>query len=189
MVVIEGIRRSGKSHTLEVLGANKPDLYYYKDKGVMYAMKKSIDVDDYVIGRDLTYAQLFYNLPVAAFKNLVFDRQYWTSYVYGQFYRDKYNKEFWVDHIHSVENMYGELLENICIVLITLSDDDFKRIAEMQRQKDHLESADIDGYKRQYELYQELLDISNAAVVKLPAFQSDDEILKSLEKALQTKLL
>lgn len=189
MVIIEGIRRSGKSHTFEVLEEHKPELYYHKDKGVIHAMKRGISVDDYVIGRDMTYAQLFYKLPTAAFKNIVFDRQYWTSYVYGQFYRDKYNKDFWMDHIHAVENEYAEMLDNVCVVLITLKDTDFKYIAEMSRQKDHLESTNIDEYKRQYELYQELLDISNVAVVKMPAFQPETEILGLFEKALQTNIL
>lgn len=180
MIVIEGIRRSGKTHTVDIIKSNNKNLIFYKDLGVMYAMKNGIDVDDYVIGRDLSYAQLFSNTQPDIFNNIFFDRQYLSSYVYGQYYRDKYDKVFWRDHIRRVEELYAKagILNKIEILFIQLSDTDIDNIHKIKRNKDHLEDENTDGYKRQYELYQEALSITSAKLNFIKGFKEEEYITK-----------
>jgi len=180
LIVIEGIRRSGKTYLVDTIKNKNNDVIFYKDRGVMYAMKNNIDVDDYVIGRDLTYAQLFSNTKPDIFNNIVFDRQYLSSYVYGQYYRNKYNKVFWRDHIRKVENLYESagILDQIKILFIELDESDFEKIANMNRNKDHLENNNIVEYKEQYYLYKEALSITKANVSYIKAFQDSEKINK-----------
>lgn len=184
MIVIEGIRRSGKTHTIETVKENMANRYlspiFYKDIGVPFAMNNGLSVDDYVIGRDLAYAQFLSLVKPAEFQLLVFDRQYLTTYVYGQFYRSNYSKEFYRQHIEHVESFYKEagLINKMYTIFIELKEKDFERIAEMDRKKDILEDSDIEGYKKQYELYQEAIDLTGTNVVRLPAFQNKNRILE-----------
>jgi thymidylate kinase len=184
LIIIEGIRRSGKTHTIETIKESMTDRYlppiFYKDKGVPFAMNNGLSVDDYVIGRDLAYAQFLSFVKPAEFQLLVFDRQYLTTYVYGQFYRSNYSKDFYKQHIEHVESFYKEagLIKKMYTMFIKLKEKDFERIAEMDRKKDVLEDSDIEGYKKQYELYQEAMDITRTNVVELPAFQDENKILE-----------
>lgn len=175
MVILEGTRRSGKSYTTKFIEDNFAFYNVYKDQGIRILQDTAslVDVDDYVIGRDLAYAQLMKIMPDKMIKRIFFDRQYLSSYVYGQFYRDKYNKQFWTDHIHRVEEVYGEnfLKNSMMIIFIELESWHFEKIAKLNRKKDVFECDNIDSYKRQYELYQEVLDITQAPVFKMKAFQ------------------
>ncbi len=173
MVILEGIRRCGKSYTTSFVETNFPFYVVYKDEGINIIKGSPVDIDDYVVGRDLAYAQLISEMPTKAIKRLFFDRQYLSSYVYGQFYRNKYDKSFWVNHIKQVEEIYGKefISQYLSIVFIELEDTDFEKIANIQRNKDSLETNDIDAYKRQYELYQEALEITTVPTYRMKAFQ------------------
>jgi thymidylate kinase len=188
MIIIEGIRRAGKTFTINTIKKYCPGMIFYKDTGLEYAKELELDIDDYVISRDLTYSQLIPSLPKFANSNLVFDRQYYSSYVYGQFYRNKYSKEFWQEHVERVENEYDEFLDNIIIMFLTLKNEDFRKIAEMDRQKDDLEDKDENSYLKQYELYNEVANISKARIYNLKAFQSEDYIKSEFEKVLKLSL-
>jgi thymidylate kinase len=187
MIIIEGIRRSGKTYTLETVQRNFKDVIHYKDKGMRMIKDTEIDPDDYAIGRDMAYAQLFPTIPFIIFNRMIVDRQYWSSYVYGQFYRGRYDKEFWMEHIHRVENLLFQegIDRHIHILLIKPDEDDFKRMAEMGRQKDWLEDDNIESYKQQWRLYEELLEISSANVRFLKPFQDEEYIVKTVHKILQ----
>lgn len=184
MIIIEGVRRSGKSFTVEVIQKNYPDWVYYKDYGMRIIKDTEIDPDDYAIGRDMAYAQFFPKIPFIVFDRMFVDRQYWSSYVYGQFYRKRYSKEFWTEHIERVENtMFQEgVWEHIHILLIKPDGDDFKRIAEMGRQKDWLEDENIESYKQQWKLYEELLSFSSANVRFLRPFQDEEYIIDTVKR-------
>lgn len=183
MLIIEGgCRKAGKSFTISVLRRAYPNFIFYKDNGMKFIADTEVDPDDYVIGRDLAYAQI---LPIIydefLINNLIFDRQYWSSYVYGQAWRSRYSKNFWVSHIRRVEDTYGEdfIKRHLKIIFITLSDADFDRIQKTTRNKDQWE--DISDYKRQYELYQELLSITSIKnIYFLPAFQTEETIVNIL---------
>lgn len=189
MIILEGIRRSGKTYTTEFVSQSFPFYIVYKDEGMRIIRDKPIDIDDYVIGRDLAYAQFAKTLPDKAVDRLFLDRQYFTSYVYGQFYRKKYDKEFWADHIRLVESHYGDyFIENfMSLVFIDMNEDDLKSVAKMSRKKDHLESSAFDDYKRQYELYQEALEITKVPVHRMKAFQSNDYLVKFFTQFLRDK--
>jgi len=188
LVILEGIRRSGKSHTIDIIKKNNLNLLFYKDHGVMYAMNNNIDVDDYVISRDLTYAQLFTETKPDFLNKIIFDRQYLSSYVYGQYYRNKYDKSFWRDHIKKVEELYykADLLDHIKIVFIKLNDNELTNIAKMNRAKDQLEDNNLDGYKRQYDLYQEALLITKADVHYIEGFKDREYIIKRFTEIFES---
>lgn len=187
MLIIEGVRKSGKSYTTNLL-SKFPHFLIYKDLGMRLIPGTKVDPDDYAIGRDFAYAQ---SLPSIAdeylFKNnLVFDRGYWSSYVYGQAWRDKYDKDFWKNHIIKIEETWGETLNEIQVVLITLTEDDFVRIENMNRSKDVWDSTS--DFRKQYELYQEILNVTTLSknnIHFLPAFQSDEFIKDFFNKILQ----
>jgi thymidylate kinase len=173
MIILEGIRRSGKSFTLEVLEKAYGGVFtFFKDEGMRLIRGSTIDIDDYAIGRDCAYAQLC--SKTSFFERIVFDRQYISSYVYGQFYRNRYDKDFWVDHIKKVENIYGENKPKI--IFLDLKKEDFERISEMNRSKDDLESSDISGYLKQYELYKDALSISKSSIFVMDSFKSKEYI-------------
>jgi thymidylate kinase len=180
MFIIEGVRCSGKSFTADVVRKNFPDIQVYKDVGMRLIANKGIDPDDYAIGRDLAYAQ---SLPVLMDENMantaVFDRQYFSSYVYGRAWRKRYDKEFWADHIRLVEDTYGPFLEKITIVFLDLpGEETLDKMKKMHRQKDKWDKT-LD-FKRQYKLYRNLWmnNITRAKVVHLPSFQTEDFIVK-----------
>jgi len=148
----------------------------------------NVDPDDYAIGRDLAYAQALPTLiDDLLFKNnLAFDRGYWSSYVYGQSWRNKYSKDFWKSHIFRVEEVLGDSLKDIHIVFITLTEENFNRIENMGRNKDKWEITN--DFRKQYDLYLEVLDITTLPphnVHLLPAFQSDETINKFFNNILQ----
>ena len=133
----------------------------------------------------MAYAQLFPKIPYKIFDRMVIDRQYWSSYVYGQFYRKKYSKEFWIEHITRVENLL--LIQDIQrqhlhILLIRPDEDDFKRMADMGREKDCFEDNSIESYKQQWKLYEEILSFSSANVRFLKPFQNKEHILEIVNK-------
>lgn len=175
MIILEGIRRSGKTYTTDFVKDNFPFYIVYKDEGMSIIKNTPIDIDDYVIGRDLAYAQFVKTLPEKAINRLFLDRQYFTSYVYGQFYRNKYDKQFWADHIQRVESQYGDdfIKKFMSVLFIEMTEDDLKHAAKTARYKDELESDFIDDYKRQYELYQEVLEITKLPVHRMRAFQNN----------------
>jgi len=178
MIVIEGIRRCGKSFTVDALQKHFPNLFFFKDLGMRLIKDTPISPDDYAIARDLSYAQF---LPHYFWSeeadNLVFDRGYWSTYVYGQCWRDKYNKQFWTDHIKRVEDIYGQFLQKVKFFSFELNDLDFERIEEMDRKKDIWDSTS-DNYRRQYELYREIAEISQAKKHFIKAFMPIDYIIK-----------
>jgi thymidylate kinase len=177
MYIIEGVRRSGKTHTLEIIDKFFIGYHFYKDLGMRLIKDSPIDTDDFSIGRDYALAQFILKIDSSSFENLlIIDRQYFSSYVYGQFYRHKYDKQFWKDHILKVEKIYGDFINNIKVIFIELTEEDFKFMAEMGRQKDWLEDSDINSYKAQYELYLEALEISKARIFKMKAFQGEGYI-------------
>ena len=57
LVILEGIRRSGKSFTIDVLKKRSPNLVHYKDAGMRIIDHEIVDPDQYAIGRDFAYAQ------------------------------------------------------------------------------------------------------------------------------------
>jgi thymidylate kinase len=178
MVCIEGIRKSGKTYTIDVIRKNFPQVIVYKDLGIRDIAPKEVSIDDFSIGRDFTYAQCLPKLVGDAHKNIVFDRQYWSSYVYGQAWRNKYNNEFWTNHIHKVEETYGDWLKNIHVVFITLTDSDFQRIEEMNRKKDRWDG--IADFEKQYDLYLEVVvktKLPYGNVHLLSAFSNDAFII------------
>lgn len=174
MIILEGIRRSGKTYTTIFVRDNFPFYIVYKDEGIRLIKDTPVDIDDYVVGRDLAYAQFVKTLPEKAINRLFLDRQYFTSYVYGQFYRNKYDKQFWANHIRRVEAQYGdEFIEKfMSVVFIEMDEQDLKRAANTARYKDALESNTLDDYKRQYELYQEIFEITKVPIYRMKAFQN-----------------
>src|SRR5208337_145377 len=178
MWVIEGVRCSGKTFTADVIKRNFPNVCVYKDIGMRLAAERQLDLDDYAIGRDLTYAQ---SLPILMDDHLadtaVFDRMYFSSYVYGIAWR-KGNKEFWKEHIQTVENIYGDFLKKIHVIFLDLPNDaTLDKMKKMHRQKDKWDKT-LD-FKRQYRLYLNLINnITKAKVTFLPSFQSEDYIVK-----------
>lgn len=180
MIILEGIRRSGKSFTTKFIEDYFPFYVVYKDDGVRLIKDSPIDIDDYVIGRDLAYAQFIKTMPEKAINRLFLDRQYLTSYVYGQFYRDKYDKEFWAKHIQKVEAQYGDdfIEKFMSILFIEMNEDDLVKAANLDRDKDDLEDNDIQSYIKQYELYQEVLSITKVPVYRMKAFQDSAYLTK-----------
>lgn len=178
MYILESARSGGKSFTADVIRKNFPNVCVYKDVGMRLIGNKNIDPDDYAIGRDLAYAQ---SLPILMDEHMtetaVFDRQYFSSYVYGRAWRKKYDKEFWADHIRLVEDTYGPFLEKINIIFLDLPDEaTLDRMKKMHRQKDKWDNK-LD-FKRQYNLYLYLINnITKAKVTFLPSFQSEDFIV------------
>jgi hypothetical protein len=185
VVILESVRQGGKTYTANVLDKNFPHMLIYKDIGMRLIVNSKVDPDDYAIGRDLAYAQA---LPQMADEfllesNLVFDRGYWSSYVYGQAWRNKYDKEFWRSHIALVEKIWGEALNKVHIVFLTLTQEDFGRIENMDRKKDAWDSTQ--DFRKQYSLYGEIL---NTTIIKkqnihfLPAFKNDEYIIDFFKK-------
>jgi hypothetical protein len=189
IIIIEGCRRSGKSYTLEAIQEAYPHYIHYKDKGMRHIKDTDIDPDDYAIGRDMAYAQFFPNLPYIVLNKLILDRQYWSSYVYGQFYRKKYSKEFWRQHVIEVESrLFSEddkVRRHVNILLIKPNENDFERMARMERNKDWLEDSDINSYKKQWKLYEELIDISTAEIMLLKAFQGKEYIVETVREIMK----
>lgn len=185
MIILEGIRRSGKSFTTDLLKNKIPNLVHYKDIGMRLINHNVVDSDYYAIGRDFAYAQFLPKLRWDTYftKRLLFDRAYWSTYVYGQCWRDNLSKTFLKDHIHKVEEVYGDFLEQIKILFITLSEDDLKRIESMGRGKDQWDKT-RDDYRQQYDLYMELFDISKVRTFTLDAFQDEKHILDVFNKVL-----
>ena len=184
MIILEGIRRSGKSYTIEVLKRHFLNLIYYKDLG-MRLISGVVDPDSYAIGRDLAYAQFLPNLQWNEdfIKRLLFDRSYWSTYVYGLSWRDNFSRTFFKEHIKRVEKIYGDFLKDIKILFITLTEDDMKKIELMDRKKDRWENTHSD-YRIQYKLYNKLFDISNAKIFTLDAFKNEDYIVKTFNNVL-----
>ena len=187
MFVIEGVRCSGKTFTVDVIKKNFPNVCVYKDAGLRVASDLQLDLDDYAIGRDLTYAQA---LPVLMDDHLadtaVFDRMYFSSYVYGIAWR-KGDKQFWKEHIQRIENLYGDFLKKIHFILLDLpTDAELDRIKKMRRQKDKWDKT-LD-FKRQYRLYLEIVNkITKAKVTLLPSFQSEDFIVKFFKEVFNPR--
>lgn len=179
MYILESTRCGGKTFTADVIRKNFPDIQVYKDVGMRLIANKGVDPDDYAIGRDLAYAQ---SLPVLMDEYMsetaVFDRQYFSSYVYGRAWRKKYDKEFWADHIRLVEDTYGPFLDKITIVFLDLADETtLDKMKKMHRQKDKWDKT-LD-FKRQYKLYLNIINnITKAKVIFLPSFQTEDFIVK-----------
>ena len=186
MVTIEGVRRIGKSFAIDVLKKYYPNLIYHKDLGIRMIKGAGVDIDDYVIGRDLTLAQFLPKIETSNLESLIFDRQYWSSYVYGQYYRKKYNKTGWKNHILNVEQVYGIdwIEKNMHIVLLSPEADDYKRLAGMNRKKDDLEDSNIDSYIIQQELYIEILSLSRAQVHLLKPFQNEEYIISFMKRLI-----
>lgn len=182
MVIIEGIRRSGKTFVSEVIRKNFINVTVHKDEWMKH-IYKNVDIDDFVIGRDITYAQI---IPKIKNNIFVFDRQYISSYVYGQFYRKKYNKSFWKEHINKVEEIYGDYIRNITIVFITLNEEDFKKVSAINRNKDKLETDNINDYIKQYELYFEAINnITKANIINLKYFSDEKTIINIFNDILK----
>lgn len=57
MIILEGVRRSGKSFTTETITKRIPSVIQYKDLGMRLIDHALVDPDCYSIGRDLAYAQ------------------------------------------------------------------------------------------------------------------------------------
>lgn len=186
IIIIEGIRRSGKTFTIDVIRKYIPEYTLYKDEGIRIATERKWDIDNYATTRDLTYAIFLSKMPNLINSKLIFDRQYLSSYVYGQFYRSTYDKEYWTNHIKMIEEIYDEKLQDITILFMSLTESDFKHMASLTRNKDHLETSEIDSYKRQYELYLEALEISNAKIVPIKAFQTEEYLVKVLKNIMIT---
>jgi hypothetical protein len=186
--ILEGVRASGKSFTADIIRNKFPDIQVYKDAGMRLIANKSIDPDDYAIGRDLAYAQ---SLPILMDDYMadtaVFDRQYFSSYVYGLAWRKKYDKEFWADHIRLVEDTYGPFLKKINVILLDLPNDEtLERMKKMNRKKDKWDKT-LD-FKRQYKLYLKLVNnITRAKVVFLPSFQTEDFIVQFFKSLFNTR--
>jgi len=161
-----------------------PNLIHYKDLGMRIIASTSIDPDYYAIGRDLAYAQFLPKLQwdEEFTKRLLFDRAYWSTYVYGQCWRDNLSKIFFDAHIEIVEETYGMFLKNIKILFITLTEDDMKRIESMDRNKDQWDTHT--DYRKQYKLYLELFNISNTKIFTLDAFKDEDYIVNTFNKVL-----
>ncbi len=174
MIIIEGIRRSGKTHTVNLLKTIFNDVIFFKDASFAN-LNPSLDPDSFAIGRDCAYAQFLPTLDKSYTDRLLFDRQYWSSYVYGQIYRDRY-QNFWENHIRNVEGIYGDNLPKI--LFITLETEDIKRISNMDRTKDGLETTNEAIYLKQYIKYTELFGISNADIYMMKAFQDDEYIIE-----------
>jgi thymidylate kinase len=187
MIILEGIRRSGKSYTVDVLKNHIPNLIHHKDLGMRIIAQTPVDPDSYAMGRDFALAQflpkLYWNFEFT--NRLLLDRAYWSTYVYGQCWRNNYGKTFFKNHIERVEETYGEFLKEIKIVFITLTKNNFNRIKGMGREKDQWEMTHVD-YDKQYELYQELFQISKAKIFTLNGFNSDDYIVKTFNKVLNS---
>lgn len=189
MLIIEGVRRCGKSHTIKVLKKSISQLIFYKDLGMRMITNKAIDPDIYAIGRDLAYAQFLPNLcRYGWYENFVerlfFDRAYWSSYVYGQAWRNNYSKTFWKTHIKLIEDTYGDFLKKIKIIFITLTKDDFQRIEDMDRNEDQWEKTHTD-YRKQYDLYMELFNISKIKTHTLDGFKDDSYISSKIRSILE----
>jgi hypothetical protein len=177
MIIIEGPRKVGKSFTLETIQKYEPTTRVFKDLGIRI-LKDRIDLDDYAISRDTTYAQF---LPqfMYLWDDIVFDRGYWSSYVYGQCWRNKYDKNFWIEHIKRVEDLYGTFLSKIKVLSFDLTEDDFKRIENTIRNKDGWEN--VSDYRLQYDLYKEVADISQVKKYFIKPFQSEEYIMKEFK--------
>jgi hypothetical protein len=181
MIIIEGPRRCGKSFTKDVLLKKFGNLILFKDLGMRIIKDTPIDPDDFAIGRDLAYAQFVPQFSWApTFDRLVMDRGYWSSYVYGQCWRNRYNKNFWSEHLKRVEDFYGSYLEKVKILVFHLNEDDFKRMESMDREKDVWEHTN--DYRQQYELYSECAEKSQAKIFLIDAFQSEDYIARTFSE-------
>jgi hypothetical protein len=180
MLILEGIRRSGKSFTLDVFEKYFSQPRCFKDFGIRAIKDLNICTDAYAIGRDLAYAQFLPTLPSSVVDNIIFDRQYISSCVYGLYYRNKYNKDFWIEHMKRIENLYSSAGLNITTVFLKLKDSDFHKIASMNRKKDDLEDDNELSYREQYDLYEELLNFSSFPVFELEAFLSEENLIDKL---------
>jgi len=166
---------------MDVLQKSFANLIFHKDLGMRIIKGTSISPDDYAIGRDLALAQFIPHFYWEdTFNRLVVDRGYWSSYVYGQCWRDRYDKNFWTEHLKKVEGCYGAFLKQLKIVLFRLTEEDFDRIENMNRQKDDWEG--INDYRKQYDLYKECIERSKARVYSLEAFKSEDYIVQTFSK-------
>ena len=145
----------------------------------------NVDPDDFTIGRNFAYAQMMPELlSEYTLEHLVLDRQYWSSYVYGQAWRDKYDKQFWTEHIQDIEEQWGEYLEDIKFILITPDEEDFKRAEELVRESDNWDYR-VD-YRNQHELYEEVFEISRANKFRMRPFQTKEYIIKVFKDILES---
>ena len=185
MVILESTRRSGKSYTCEKVEQYFSNIRIYKDFGlrILNKINTKIDIDDYCIGRDLAYAQFIPTLPFEVENNLLLDRQYISTCVYGLYYRSKYNKQFWVKHLQRVEELYKNIGTKVIILFIELTNKDFQRISSMGRKKDWLEEDGEQGYRNQYELYEFFLKETSFHIIRMKAFQDDEYIISKISEA------
>lgn len=186
MIILESCRRAGKTYTCEKVEQYFSHIQIYKDFGIRIIknINANIDIDDYAIGRDLAYAQFLPSLPNDLVSNLLIDRQYLSTCVYGICYRDKYDKKFWFEHIKRVEELYKNMGMKISILFIELEQKDFHKIASMGRKKDWLEDDDEQGYHIQYELYEDFLAHTSFPIVRMKAFQDDEYIISKISEVL-----
>lgn len=136
---------------------------------------EEVNIDDIAIGRDLALAQFIAKLPSYVTDRYIFDRQYWSSYVYGQAWRDKYSKAFWEKHIQVVESYLLYTNSKIKIVFLQLTENDFKRVESNNRKKDKWDLTT--DFRYQYDLYQEVIRLSKMEIHMMKAFQDDKYII------------
>lgn len=182
-MIIEGTRSCGKSFTCDIIKENFP-IVLYKDLGIRYLneTKSKVNVDDYSIGRDFAYAQVM--SYVENKDKIVIDRQYLSTCVYGIHYRNKYDREFWLSHIKSIEDLYKSKKVNVKFLFINLMEEDFDRIVSINRKKDWLDTNDIEDYKSQYFLYKDFLKYVTFPIIEMKAFQNKEYIKEKFLEAL-----
>lgn len=186
MIILEGIRRSGKTFTMDVLKENFKNMQVYKDVSMRIINHQSINADAVAMGRDFAYAQFIPQiLSKSLSDHIIFDRGYWSSYVYAQCWRDEFTKEQMTEHVQKVEEQYGNFMDNIKIVFIKVDAVDIERIEAMDRGKDRWEKTHSD-YREQYSLYTELPMISKANVYEMKAFQDEEYIVNKFKDILRS---
>ncbi len=185
IIILEGIRRSGKSYTIEILKRNFKNLTYYKDSSMGFVDHNKVCPDSIAIGRDLAYAQFLKVINKSESDYLLFDRGYWSTYVYGQCWRNKFTKVDMEKHVKKVEEIYGDFLNNIKVVFLEVDAVDIELIESMNREKDQWDKSHND-YREQYSLYSELPLISKVKVFEMKAFQSSSYIVNKFKDILRS---
>lgn len=173
---------------MDVIKKNFKNITCYKDLGMRIIDHDIVDADSCAMGRDLAYAQFLKILADKDSKfveNLLFDRGYWSSYVYAQCWRDKHSKRDMARHVNLVEQTFSGLLNDIKIIYLNVDDEDLKRIESMDRDKDIWEKTRTD-YRYQLELYEELLGFNVSVARKFPikAFQPEEKLIKDISEVL-----
>jgi hypothetical protein len=154
VIFLEGCRSCGKGYTTNALKKAYGFITIYKDIGIPTI------VDEFLL------------------ENLIFDRGYFSSYVYGLAWRNKYDKAFWATHIRNVEETYGDFLSKLHVVFISMTEENFKTIESSNRSKDVWD--DTKDFRKQYDLYLEVLNLSRIPTSNihcLPGFMKDNEII------------